>query len=251
MKKLDLVPPPITAVASTVDSGSVLARLAVARLGVTAVTCLATGAADRSAQEAALFEAQARRFPSTRAAATGTEDQQRYSLSHPYKIFGCLQLNPLEVMGLEASGRIGVVWMAKAGAEHGWAPGPILRQFVFADPLKAQACRLLGAVTCWRHLKNVQLQTIAEIEARIARGENAWRGKPVTAAQSRLLNWIEELIRAEEPSFDLPWPTNRGDAFDLIKRLGGNPQHHDRRDQRIVERIEQILARIASRETAS
>lgn len=245
MKKLDLVPTAVTAIASSSEPDSILARLAVARLGISAVTRLATGAADRSAQEAALFEAQAKRFPTTRAAAIGTEDQQRYALSHSYKIFDSLQLNPLEVTGLEALGAMGAAWMIEAASEHGWAPGPVLRQHIFANPLKAEACRLLGSVVCWRHLKNAQLHQITEVEAKIARGENVWRSKPVTAAQSQLLNWIEELIRAEEPRFNLPWPTNRGEAFDLIRRLGGNPELHDQRDRRIVEKIDQLLAQIA------
>jgi hypothetical protein len=198
-------------------------------------------ASDAARQGAAAFDAEASQFPSTRAAVIGSEDNQRHALSHTFKIFNGLDLPPLEVVGMDAIGPIGAAWMLEAAIAGGPAPGPELRRRVLQDPSKALACRLAGAIACWRHLRLVQEETLVRIEALIAAGNTYWRQKNATYAQLRLLNWIEELVRVEDPTFHLPPIKLRGEAYDAILAAGGNPQLRDQRDAAIVSRLHVLL----------
>lgn len=198
-------------------------------------------AADNARQGLAAFEAESERFPTTRAAVIGSEDNQRHALSHSYKIFGALDLQSLHVTGLDALGPLGAVWMVEAALESGFAPAPELKRRVFADRLKRKACALAGALVCWRHLREAQQQIVQNLEAKIHRGETYWRSKPATPAQIRLLQWIEQLVQAETPGFSMPPATNRGVAYDLILANGGNPQLRAERDAIIIRRLRILI----------
>lgn len=203
-----------------------------------AVSSAARGVANAVAtieeQQLAVFEAEAARWPTMRAAVVGSEDNQRHSLSHCHKVFGTLDLHPLEFIGLEALGLLGLKWRVEAAAQVGDAPAPILARHVLADPNKSRICRLVGAVVSWRHMKAVYHAKVAEFDALVAAGRVRWRSKEVTADQSYLLKWIQNLIQADEPKFELPVPKNRGEAFDMIREMGGSPAFRDETDHQII-----------------
>jgi hypothetical protein len=179
-----------------------------------------------------------------RASQPGSPDNQRHALSFSYVVYDQLQLHPLEVLGLEALGPLGLSWKLDAAQKGGWAAGPVLTAAVLADEARARACRLIGAAVSWRYQRSAYNAQVAEFERLIAAGKVEWRTRTVTAEQKYLLMRITEIIRADNPYFEEPTPRNRGEAFDLIKALGGNPLFHDGTDAMITARVCEILTKL-------
>ncbi len=146
------------------------------------------------------------------------------------------------MLGLEALGPLGLSWKLDAAQKGGWAAGPVLTAAVLADETRARACRLIGAAVSWRYQRAAYNAQVAEFDRLIAAGKVEWRSRPVTVEQKYLLMKICEIIRADDPEFVEPTPRNRGEAFDTIKALGGNPTFHDGSDEMITARVCEILA---------
>jgi hypothetical protein len=236
------IPPAEISAAAARDPAPVLARLRDILAGSSAARIVAAAVATAEEQDAALFEAEAARWPTMRASRIGSEDNQRHGLSHGHKVYGTLALNPLELVGLQSLGLLGLQWQVEAAMATGNAPAPILARMVLDDPAKARICRLVGAAVSWRHMRAAYRAKVAEFEAALATGSNSWRSKDVTGEQLYLLGRIEALLQAWEPSLALPRPDNRGDAFDIIKTFGGNPAFRDGLDSKIVEYACSLIA---------
>jgi hypothetical protein len=229
----DILPAEILEAAST-EASPVIVILREMLAGSLSARMVANAVSSVAEQQLAGLEAEAGRWPTLRASKIGSEDNQRHGLSHCHKVFATLDLNPLELLGLEALGLLGLQWRVEAALQNGNAPGPILSRHVLADQAKARVCRLVGAAVSWRHMKAAYEAKVAECVALIARGNTGWRSKSVSAEQHYLLNWIQTLVQADDSSFMLPTPANRGEAFDIIREMGGSPAFRQGTDQQII-----------------
>lgn len=215
--------------------------LAGKRMNSLAALMIAKGAASTDVQAAALLAAEAGRWPTMRASRIGSEDNQRHSLSHAYKIYAALDLPPLELVGLEALGLLGLKWRIEAAFEYGWKAGPLLTRQVLAEPQKARICRLTGALVTWQHMREAYTDRVACVTRLVASGQTSWRQKKVTPEQRYLLARIEELVRADDDNFRMPDVHNRGEAFDIIDSMGGNPLFHEESETMIVAKIVELI----------
>lgn len=153
---------------------------------------------------------------------TGGNDTQKYRLGSMFAVLASDldQLDDLAILGLLSDGELALRLLALAASKHQGSLVDLIRQ-VLSDPSILQAFRRKGARLWWdwnRALYHAEVEAFAQSDA--ARDPRAsWRRRPPSRRQLYL---IDEAVRAFE--LDPPTITNRGQAYEWLRQVGGNPR---------------------------
>ncbi len=151
-----------------------------------------------------------------------SDDEIKYRLGSVLHVLGASAADPVALLGLLYHTDVALGWLARARGASGAPPLFDLIADVFGDPERLDWCRRWGMAISWERSRALYQ---AEVESFLASGKAddpraRWRKKPATANQIYLIAQICELR-----SVPAPPALNRGEAFDWIRREGGNPRY--------------------------
>lgn len=155
-----------------------------------------------------------------RRAAWNVRDKALYRTGAAFEPSGGHLLNDIQLSGLDALGAHGVLMLADTAAQHPTLALSELMAVLFASPHGP----LIAEWGRWSRLHWLAAlhneETEAFLQTRAGSDPKApWRTRQPTRRQAFL---AEEMARALE--VDVPAFADRGEAFDWIRREGGNPR---------------------------
>ncbi|WP_343342880.1 hypothetical protein WJT74_06350 [Sphingomicrobium sp. XHP0239] len=148
-------------------------------------------------------------------------DANKYRLGSALVLMGLEDLDVRFLTGLLARPRLMVKWMGEALLQHPDARIVSLLQTIQNSDVRSDYCRRTGAAIAWRWRKRLYDAAVRSfLESGRCGEDEPWRKRTVTVDQDYLIDEICELL-------DLPRRVfcNRGEAFDWIRAIGGNPNY--------------------------
>ncbi|RSU75862.1 hypothetical protein BRX37_10235 [Sphingomonas sp. S-NIH.Pt3_0716] len=152
----------------------------------------------------------------------GGDDTQKYRLGSIFSVLSSrfVELDDLALLGLLADAHYTITLLHFSVIDDGASLLDVFNQLLL-DPILAQKFRDEGAKLRWewnRALYVSEVESFAQSKA--AQNQRAaWRRKPPTRGQIYL---ISEAVRAFD--FDPPIVSTRGEAFEWLRKVGGNPR---------------------------
>lgn len=155
-----------------------------------------------------------------RRAAHLLRDARCYRLGSAFEPTGGLLLDPVALTGWLATGRVGVLLLAKQAIAN---PDASIIEHL-ASLFRSPAGGLIrdhGVWLRWAWLRDFYKQEVTDfLASQKGRDPNAlWRGKKPSKRQTYLISEICIALQLEPRSF-----ATRGDAFDWIRKHEGNPR---------------------------
>ena len=150
------------------------------------------------------------------------DDTQKYRLGSVFAMLACDlgDLDDLAILGLFADASVALPLLNEAARSSGGSLVDLIVA-ILSDANISAPFREQGALLRWewhRHLYHAEVDAFSQSGAAL-NPRAAWRRKPPT---SRQLYLISEAIRAFE--LDPPTVTNRGEAYEWLRQIGGNPR---------------------------
>ena len=192
------------------QSGAIL--LAIASQASTA------GAVRAAELDALIHDAQAREH---RRAAFNARDASCYRLGSAFEPTGGLDLDPVALAGLLALGATGLLLLVRVALAMPEASLAGQMAALFRSQA-GDAIRAWGVWSRWHWLRALHIEeTETFLRSQAGRDPKAaWRRKPPTVNQTYLIEQICLDLQVELPRF-----RTRGEAFNWIEEMGGNPRY--------------------------
>ena len=152
-----------------------------------------------------------------RRAMRNARDAECYRIGSSFEPVKGLKLDPTALCGWLAAGTAGVPALVQVAIEHPEDGIPELLATLFRSAI-GRELHGLGVHARWKYRENLYRQEVERFEASAAFAKPGWRREEPTAEQYYL---IEEIVLALE--IEMPALRTRGEAFNYIKKAGGNP----------------------------
>jgi hypothetical protein len=157
-----------------------------------------------------------------RGSSRGSPDELKYRFGSVLYVLDAVAVDDVALLGLLFNADIALGWLARARLERGPCGFFKLVEAILAEPFRRNWCRRWGEVVTWERNRDLYLATVESFlkSGKADDPKARWRSKHPTSDQLELIDTICTLTSLAPPEHP-----NRGEAFEWIRREGGNPRY--------------------------